>query len=128
MYESIIFSGYFFHIVVMKMYYHIVLYSVFSSPTSSVSCIFFLSLIIVFPHDCHKSIPKSEKYWRKNRDNYNLWQLPAKLDPSLDSLILFWKNLQKPISCINSRSFLPSHLIVIKVTNREQYDKEAVWI
>ena len=64
----------------------------------------------------------------KNLDNYDLWQLPAKIDPSIYSLICLLKNLQEAISSINSQSFSSSPYTVSQVTKREQYDKGAEWI
>ena len=59
----------------------------------------------------------------KNLDNYYLWQIAARIDPSRVA-DLHWKIPEEAISRINSWSFLSSHGIATLVINIEQYYKE----
>ena len=65
----------------------------------------------------------------KNLDNYYLWQIPARIDPSLDLLICVGKFHRKPfLALTNSRSFSSSHYIVTLVINKEHYGKGDEWM
>ena len=77
----------------MCMYYHIQFYTLFSLHHQ----VQFLAFLSEFNHF------------------YNLWQFPARIGTSLNSLDLCWK----------IGSFLSSHYIVTLVTNREQCNKGA---
>ena len=63
----------------------------------------------------------------KNLDNYYLWQIPARIDPSRLA-DMCWKIPQEAISHNNSLSFSSSHYIVTLVINIEQYDNGDEWM
>ena len=80
------------------------------------SLYFFLGLIIVFPDDCYKSIPKSTYF-----NSCQNWPLSRLAD-------LCRKIPQEATSRINSRSFSSSHYRVTLVNSIEQYDKGDEWM
>ena len=109
----------------MCMYCHgFILCFFFTSKFSSLY--FFLSLIILFPQDCHKSIPKSTA---NEKNLYN--SICGNFLPELTPRLVRWFMLKN-----STRSCFPqsvvfqvggSHYITL-VTNTEQYNKGAKWI
>ena len=82
----------------------------------------FVSEFVVFPQDCHKSIPKSTI--NEKSLLFDLWQFPAKINPSLGSLICVGKFHKKLFLTLTVGS---SHYKTL-VTNTEKYNKGAIWI
>ena len=92
----------------MCMYYHIYSFIFSFLFISKFSFLYFFpSLIIVFPHDCHKSIPKNTKYWRK----ILIMTLCGNFLPKLIPLSICWFLLEKSTRSHFSHC-LSRHLII----------------